>query len=127
MNRSRGLLLLLLALTVSIGLSSRMFGNYLPEILAAFAPDILWALMVYWLLGFIFPGKPIWWISLAALIFSYAIECSQLYHAPFIDSIRATTIGGLILGYTFIWADLICYTVGVLIGAFSERFFLPRA
>lgn len=31
----------------------------------------------------------------------FLIECSQLYHAPWIDDIRAVPLGGLILGYGF--------------------------
>ena len=57
-----------------------------------------------------------------SIIFSYGIEISQLYHAPWIDSIRATTLGGLILGFGFLWSDLICYTVGIVIGAIIDKF-----
>ncbi len=42
------------------------------------------------------------------------VELSQLYHAPWIDSIRQTTLGGLILGFGFLWSDLACYALGVL-------------
>ena len=45
---------------------------------------------------------------------------SQLYHAPWIDSIRHTTLGGLILGYGFLWSDLACYAVGVGLGVVIE-------
>ena len=47
---------------------------------------------------------------------SYLIEISQLYHAPWIDAIRATALGGLVLGFGFLWSDILCYTVGVLLG-----------
>jgi len=56
-----------------------------------------------------------------ALAFSVAVELSQLYHAPWIDSIRHTTIGGLILGFDFVWSDLVCYAVGVGIGVVIEK------
>jgi hypothetical protein len=36
------------------------------------------------------------------MLFSVAIDLIQLYHAPWIDSIRQTTLGGLILGFGFI-------------------------
>ena len=55
-----------------------------------------------------------------AMIFSVAIELSQLYHAPWIDSIRHTTLGGLILGFGFLWSDLACYAVGVGLGVVIE-------
>ncbi len=45
---------------------------------------------------------------------------SQLYHAEWIDSIRATTLGGLVLGYGFLWSDLVAYTIGVGIGFLFE-------
>ena len=48
-----------------------------------------------------------------ALAFSVLIELSQLYHAPWIDGIRQTTLGGLVLGFGFLWSDLACYTAGV--------------
>ena len=50
-----------------------------------------------------------------ALVFSYLIEISQLYHAPWIDAIRSTALGGLVLGFGFLWSDILCYTVGVLL------------
>ena len=51
-----------------------------------------------------------------ALAFSYLIEVSQLYHAPWIDAIRATTLGALVLGFGFLWSDIACYTVGIILG-----------
>lgn len=59
-------------------------------------------------------------LAVISLLFCYGIEMSQLYHAPWIDSIRATTLGGLVLGYGFLWSDLIAYTIGVGIGLFLE-------
>ena len=52
---------------------------------------------------------------------SVGVELSQLYHAPWIDSIRETTLGGLILGFGFLWSDTACYTVGVGLGVLLER------
>jgi hypothetical protein len=56
-----------------------------------------------------------------ALAFSYAIEISQLYHQPWIDHIRQTTLGHLTLGTTFIWTDLVAYTVGVAVGIIATQ------
>ena len=47
---------------------------------------------------------------------AYFIEFSQFYHAPWIDAIRSTTLGGLVLGFGFQLSDLIRYFVGVCIG-----------
>ncbi len=41
-------------------------------------------------------------------------------HAPWIDGIRNTTLGGLVLGFGFLLSDLVCYLVGIAAGAFAE-------
>ena len=51
----------------------------------------------------------------------YAIEGSQLCHAPWIDTIRHTRLGALVLGYGFLWSDIICYTVGAALCGGLER------
>ena len=48
------------------------------------------------------------------------IETLQLWHPPFLEALRATTLGGLVLGYGFLWSDLVCYTVGACICAATE-------
>ncbi len=55
-----------------------------------------------------------------ALTFSLCIEVSQLYHASWIDTVRGTRVGGLVLGYGFLWSDLARYAAGVGIGVFGE-------
>ena len=52
---------------------------------------------------------------------SVAVEISQLYHAPWIDSIRQTTLAALILGFGFLWSDLVCYAAGVSLGILIGR------
>jgi hypothetical protein len=56
-----------------------------------------------------------------ALAIAYLVEISQLYHAPWIDALRLTALGGLMLGFGFLWSDLACYTVGVAGGVLLER------
>ena len=54
-------------------------------------------------------------LGLLAIGISFAIELSQLYRAPWIDSIRATRPGALVLGQGFLWSDLVCYSAGVVL------------
>ena len=61
-----------------------------------------------------------------SLALAFLVEISQLYHAPWIDSIRQTTLGGLVLGFGFLWTDFVCYSVGIATGvagaiAFDNR------
>ncbi|MCG8538340.1 MAG: DUF2809 domain-containing protein [Clostridia bacterium] len=30
-------------------------------------------------------------------------------------------IGGLILGFGFLWSDIVCYAIGILIGLLAEK------
>ena len=115
MRRNRLLYLLLTIIVMLLGLLSRKIEG-LPEIISLYSGDILWALMVFLLFAFLFNKKSTIFIISWAIIFSYSIEISQLYHAPWIDSIRNTTLGGLILGFGFLWSDLVCYTIGIIIG-----------
>ena len=115
MKRNRLLYLILTIIVMILGLLSRKIEN-LPEIISSYSGDILWALMVFLIIAFIFNKKSTIFTISWAIIFSYSIEISQLYHAPWIDAIRNTTLGGLILGFGFLWSDLVCYTIGIIIG-----------
>ena len=105
---------------VALGLASRRYAALLPEFLAEYSGDTLWALTAFLAVGFIFPHWSTARVSAAGLVFSYAVEVSQHYQAPWIDNVRGTWLGGLVLGYGFLWSDIVCYTVGVMLGAAIE-------
>jgi len=126
LNRNRFLQLLFLVITIAAGLASRHFSAYLPHWVQLYLGDALWALMVFLLFGFIFHKKSTLWVAIAALAFSYCIELSQLYHAFWIDALRANRLGGLILGFGFLWSDLVCYTIGIGFGYIMEKVFLKK-
>lgn len=107
-----------------LGICSRKYGGYLPEIISKYSGDILWALMVYLGFGFLFSKSLIKNIALSSLLFSFSIEISQLYQAHWINVIRETTLGALILGHGFLFSDLICYTAGILIGVAFEYLYM---
>lgn len=123
MNRNRFLYFLLLTITILAGLVSRHLSGILPQWVHSYLGDVLWALMVFLMVGFVFHKKDTRWIAIVALSFSYGIELSQLYHAPWIDILRGNPLGGLVLGFGFLWSDLICYTVGVGFGFVMETVF----
>lgn len=122
MNKKRNRLLyaLFTIVIIILGLSSRKLAFALPHLLNAYLGDALWALMIFTGFGFLFPKIDTKKVAFISLLFCYGIEVSQLYHAEWIDSIRTTTLGGLVLGYGFLWSDLAAYTIGVGIGMFCE-------
>ncbi|MVM41828.1 DUF2809 domain-containing protein [Spirosoma sp. HMF3257] len=126
LNRNRIVYGFLTISSMLLGLASRRFLGDV-SFVKDYVGDVLWALMVYFGLAFLRNQWSIKAISLATFLFSLSIEISQLYHAPWIDNVRATRLGGLILGFTFVWSDLLCYSVGVGIGLFAELYLIPTA
>ena len=116
--------LALIALVALLGLGSRRFGADLPGFVAAYAGDTLWATAAFLGIGLVLPRAPTWRVAVLALLVSLVVEVSQLSKAPWLESIRRTTIGGLVLGYDFVWSDLACYTVGVGLGVVVESWWL---
>lgn len=78
-------------------------------------------LMVFLLITFLFNKKSTLHIAVYSIIFSFGIELSQLYHSPWIDSIRNTTLGGLVLGFGFLYSDLLCYALGIGVGTVLDK------
>jgi hypothetical protein len=115
--RSAGLALAV----VATGLLWRADFTPLPPFLSKYGGDALWALMVFFGFGFLLPRASTLTLALLALTFSWSVEFSQLYRAPWMDAIRSTLPGRLVLGNTFNWLDLPAYALGVALGALSER------
>ena len=124
-KRNRVVYALFTIVVIILGLSSRKFAFALPHLLNDYLGDALWALMIFTGFGFLFPKTETKKLAFISLMFCYGIEASQLYHAEWIDNIRATTLGGLVLGYGFLWSDVVAYTIGVGVGILCE-FMLRR-
>lgn len=79
-----------------------------------YAGDAIWAAMIYFGFRFLFPSQSQKKTFLITLLFTYLIEISQLYQADWINTVRHTKLGGLILGFGFLWSDLLMYFFGIL-------------
>lgn len=119
-NSNRLYYLMVLPVVICIGLLSRRLNAYIPDVIDLFLGDSLWALMIYILIRMLFIGWSKKQAAFSGLLFSFIIELTQLYHSNWIDTIRKTTLGGLILGYVFLWSDLIAYLFGILLGYFID-------
>ena len=120
MIRTRFVYIIAATVVLVTGLASRRYRGQLPAFLSDYAGDTLWALMLFLLVSTLLAGRPIVARAAISLALAFLVEISQLYHAPWIDSIRQTTLGGLVLGFGFLWTDLVCYSVGIAIGALVE-------
>lgn len=120
-GRDRIIYFLFVMIFMALGLASRKYASYLPAAVSEYAGDVIWAMMVYFGFAFIFKKLDVAVITLIALVFSFSIEFSQLYQEPWINNIRNTTIGALVLGHGFLYTDLICYTVGIIFAALFDK------
>jgi hypothetical protein len=108
-------------MTILLGLLSRSDLVNWPEFVTLYVGDFLWALLVYWLFSIIGLNWNQKIVVLSALAFAFSIEISQLYHPPWLEEIRHTRLGGLVLGFGFKWSDLVAYTMGIVFGAFINK------
>jgi hypothetical protein len=107
--------------TIALGLAMRWRGGALPPGARDVLGDALWAAMMAWWVAAAAPAIRLPWRAAVALAFSFAVEFSQLYHAPALDAFRRTTAGHLALGSGFDARDLAAYTAGVLAAVLFER------
>jgi hypothetical protein len=124
--RTRLPYLALAVTTIGIGLAVHRSGDVLSPTLRDVIGDALWAAMVFWWTGAAMPAARGRTRAIGALLFAYAVELSQLYHAPALDALRRTALGHLVLGSDFDGRDLAAYALGIgaaalLNGAFARR------
>jgi hypothetical protein len=123
-ERNRFLYAVAAAAVIGIGLLWRSRFLPLSSFAAKYGGDALWALLVFVGFGLLFNRVSTLRTALFSLCFAWSIEFSQLYHAPWIDSLRARQLGHFILGSTFNGPDLLAYLAGIVFGASAERLFI---
>ncbi|HEY4242554.1 MAG TPA: DUF2809 domain-containing protein [Kofleriaceae bacterium] len=113
--RSRLVYVLAVALTIAAGLGSRAIHG--PKEIG----DALYATMVCFAIRVLVPRARMSIVAAAALAFSFAIEFSQAVHRPWLDDLRATLPGRLVLGQGFHALDLLAYVCGVALAVALDR------
>jgi uncharacterized BrkB/YihY/UPF0761 family membrane protein len=73
--------------------------------------------VIFWCLLFSIPCSRVrpWKIALWVLLATCLLEVLQLWHPPFLETIRSTFIGGTLLGNSFTWLDFPHYLTGAAI------------
>jgi glycopeptide antibiotics resistance protein len=111
-------------ITMAAGLASRRFGELLPDFVHEHFGDALWAAMIYFGVRMVWINRSREWAMIVSLMFSWAIECSQIIQTPWLNEVRSTVLGALILGHGFLAMDLLRYAVGILFVYGIDRYFL---
>jgi len=125
-SRRRVRYLVLAVGTIAVGVMVHLGGTFLPPVFRDVLGDALWAMMIVWWMGVAAPRLPLRTRGLAALAVCVAVELSQCYHTPFLDALRRTLPGHLVLGSGYDPRDFLAYSAGVvlaivLVRALAER------
>ena len=107
--------------TIAVGLAVHLGGVVLGPVARDVLGDALWAMMIAWWIGALAPDARLVRRGASALAVCFAVEASQRLHAPWLDAVRGTTIGHLVLGSGFDPRDFLSYTAGVVAAMLIER------
>lgn len=55
------------------------------------------------------------------MLTTYTIEITQLFTPDWLEYLRSFKICALLLGYGFLWSDLIAYALGITLGAIVDN------
>lgn len=103
------------AFVIVAGLTWRQPELGLPAFAAKYGGSVLWGAMVFFAVATVFPAAKLMKLVAVALLISATVEFSQLIHIDWLDAVRRTTVGRLLIGVTFTWWDIVAYWVGVAI------------
>ncbi len=108
---------------IALGLPARLVPHYLPNWYVTYAGDFLWAMLVFFLYALLFRLSTKFCFC-TALLTAYLIEISQLFHPAWLEYLRSIRLLGFVLGFGFLWSDLIAYTLGISLAAGIDRLLL---
>ena len=107
--------------TIGAGFAVHFRGHAFGDAAQDIIGDALWAMMMVWCVGVLIPQSAMLLRGAIALGISFVVEFSQLIHTPALDTLRASTVGHLVLGSGFDGRDLVSYTCGVVVAMLIER------
>lgn len=109
--------------TIAVGLMVHIRGSFLAAGLRDILGDALWAMMIVWWTGVAAPRLPLRTRALVAFAICVAVELSQRFHTPFLDTLRSTQLGQLVLGSGYDSRDLMSYAAGVVVAVVIDRLY----
>ncbi len=101
------------AAAMLVGLTVHFLGVSFSANVRDVIGDALWATMLAANVSAILPEQGAWQRYLTALAICYAVELSQLWQLPALESARSTAIGRLVLGSGFDPRDFAAYALGI--------------
>lgn len=104
-----------LIIVVPLGYALRFAGllpEWLNDALGSVFYEVFWILLV---VGIAPRTSPVW-AAIGVCLVTCVLELLQLWQPVWLQSIRATLVGRLVLGNTFTWTDFPAYFIGSGLG-----------
>lgn len=96
------------------------------EVVRPYFGDFLVVILLYCFLR-TFLRLPVFSIAFFVLLFSYVIEFLQYLHFIKWLGLADSSLARLVLGNSFAWADIVAYTIGVIVVLILEKIFAGRS
>lgn len=126
--RSRLRLLAATVTVVTLGIGTRR--PFAPPIVQLYVGDVLWGALFFLLAALAWPRRSSLLLAVVAIGSTELIELSQLYQADWALQLRATRLGGLLLGHQFLCSDVFGVALGGALAAgldaVAQRFSAAR-
>lgn len=108
---------------IACGLCLRWYGFPigLSGFVVKYGGSLLWATMVFLLVGVLLPWLTRSQLAVIAAVIATVVEFSRLVHTPCVDAFRLTTAGALLLGRIFSLWNLVAYMIGIALGVWLDR------
>ncbi|HEX8019894.1 DUF2809 domain-containing protein [Mucilaginibacter sp.] len=104
-----------LILTLILFITEVFIGIYLHDrLIRPFGGDLLVVILIYCLIKS-FLNTPWLKTAVGTLIFSYIVEISQYFNLLSHLGLQNSKVAGILLGHSFSWGDMLCYTIGISI------------
>ena len=115
----------IMLILIALGLPSRLSIPNLPHWYVAYTGDFLWAMLVFFFFCLIFnlKNKNTFILTIAT---TYLIEFTQLFRPAWLETLRSYKIIALIIGYTFVWSDIIAYSLGISLAAIINHIIISK-
>ena len=123
MKRYRITILICLIFTIILGFATKfydgLFSEWLNNSFSSIFYEAFWIFLVIFIRPQLKPNLVVFWV----FIFTCFLEFMQLWKPPFLQTIRATLMGRLLLGNTFVWWDFLYYILGCTLTWIFLRYF----
>jgi DNA integrity scanning protein DisA with diadenylate cyclase activity len=109
------------ALTLLLLFAEVFIGTCMHDaVIRPFGGDFLVVILIYCFIKS-FVNKPATPVAAGVLLFAYLVEGSQYFHLVSLLGLQHSKIAVMILGSSFSWVDMFCYTLGIALVSAVEK------